>query len=288
AQLLTPSAFQPRQDDSNPESTDRQGEGTPVRTKTRNEVFSGSAWDALKVRHILRRKVGKGLPNELVDKIMDAAEYWASEMAYMAVMPERSRQGNRVIVRQDHDMVVLKTVPLCFTKQGNDNASGLTPLPYRGTHPCRKIIFHLSSHDQGGGGDATGPELYQKESWTWFDTEVIHAAHKRGAAEWLENEKGLVAHQIGPGAGPFILDQTGYRSIGGNVEIVWHYLDDIEPDSEEAGIIERTKGRGRETLDGRGVRELQVGDAIAVWARARFPNWTNIVYNASAQVFWAV
>lgn len=142
--------------------------------------------------------------------------------------------------------------------------------------------------------------MYQGESWTWFDTEVIHAAHTKKMfvngeeQELLPNEKGLAAHQIGPDAAPLLPGPKKLQINGArvrevqDVEIVWHYLDNISPDSEEAQEIERTKGRGRATLDGSGVRDLEIGDSVAVWARARFPGWTNNVYNANARVFWAI
>lgn len=70
--------------------------------------------------------------------------------------------------------------------------------------------------------------------------------------------------------------------------IVWHYLDDISPQSVEAEEFEETTGRGRNTLDGHVVRELEVGDSVSVWARARFAGWVNHVERASVRVFWAI
>src|SRR3954454_13103128 len=67
------------------------------------------------------------------------------------------------------------------------------PLPHRGAHPCRRIIFKLSSHDQGRG---RRHENMYEFSWTWFDTEVIHGAHERKMyingeeQEILDNERG--------------------------------------------------------------------------------------------------
>ena len=70
--------------------------------------------------------------------------------------------------------------------------------------------------------------------------------------------------------------------------IEWNYLDHIAPASTEAGEIQKFQGRGRNTIDGRVVRGLTVGDSISVWGRSRFPGWANHVEKVSVRVFWAV
>lgn len=137
-------------------------------------------------------------------------------------------------------------------------------------------------------------------SWTWFDTEVIRAAHTRNMyvngieQELLANEQGQRATHFGPHDEKLLPRDdklvVNRARVGEphSTEITWHYLDNVEPDSPEADRIEHTCGRGRDTLDGRGVRQLEVGDSLALWARARFPGWTNHVHEASARVFWAV
>jgi hypothetical protein len=171
------------------------------------------------------------------------------------------------------------------------------PLPHRGAHPCRKIIFNLSSHDQGGGRRR---ENMYDFSWTWFDADVIKASHERKLyingeeQEILDNERGQVRkHYTEDDA--LLLPRGNKLQVNGahvgemqNVEIVWDYRDGISPDSDEAIETEKTLGRGKLTLDGRRVRELEVGDSVAVWARARFPGWSNHVERACVRVFWAV
>jgi hypothetical protein len=68
----------------------------------------------------------------------------------------------------------------------------------------------------------------------------------------------------------------------------WHYLDAIDPDSAEAEETQNSQGRGRATLDGKAVREMEVGDQISIWPRARFPGWVNHVQEISVRVFWAI
>lgn len=70
-----------------------------------------NAHDVLKVRHMLQHAVRDnptvpgGLPTELVDMIIDTAEYWPSVVVRM---PERT------VVNQDKDRELLRTGPLCY------------------------------------------------------------------------------------------------------------------------------------------------------------------------------
>lgn len=70
-------------------------------------VFSPHLWDVLKVRYLLQWKLPSGLPEELIDMIIDAAEYWPSI--------EQKIQDRRTI-QKDCDQVLLKTVPLCYDR----------------------------------------------------------------------------------------------------------------------------------------------------------------------------
>ncbi len=36
-------------------------------------------------------------------------------------------------------------------------------------HPCRKIVFTITSHDQGWGGDNPEDRRTYNNSWTWFE-----------------------------------------------------------------------------------------------------------------------
>ncbi|KAJ6013982.1 hypothetical protein N7540_008573 [Penicillium herquei] len=290
---------------------DESSSGEPE-NDPQNEVFFPGVWDVLKVRYLLQWKLKEGFPPELVDEIIDEAEYWPSTVNHMeGKMPKW--------IRQDHDQVILKTVPLCYDRevrsildlwntleksaltdiQSIEQSSSPKTLPHRGIHPCRKIIFQITSHDQGGRGTITDEDRY-RGTWTWFDTEIIHKAQTRNMyadgkeQELLENERGNVPRNFGPGDEGLLprdnklqVNARHCRTVQ-NHSIVWHYRDCIGPESHEAYYIERKQGRGRMTLDGRYVRELEIGDSIALWAKARFPGWVNYAYKASVRVFWAV
>lgn len=73
-------------------------------------IFYPSLWDVLKVRYLLQWKAyQQSLPAELVDAIVDAAEYWPST--------ERRMEGIKRIIAKDRDQVLLKTVPLCHDRK---------------------------------------------------------------------------------------------------------------------------------------------------------------------------
>ncbi|KAJ5902383.1 hypothetical protein N7495_002911 [Penicillium taxi] len=253
--------------------------------------FFPSVFDVLKVRFLLQWKLKEGLPVELIDAIIDEAEYWPSTECHM-------EDETRRVIHKDRDQVLMKTVPLCFDRAILQQSESPSALPHRSEHPCRKIVFQLASHDQGGGG-TRGGDMYN-ESWTWFDTEVIHNAHTLGMYsentenEILDNERGQIEKSYAPDD-ELLLPRGNKLQVNRvrsnethNVNITWSYLDSVHPDSDEAFGIERSQGRGRLTLDGHGVREMKIGDSIAVWARARFPGWSNYVYSASVRVFWAI
>lgn len=73
------------------------------------EPFYPNISDVLKTRHVLRWKIREeGLPMEIVDMIIDAAEYWPSTKVSL---------GKRVVIRQDRDQELVRTVPLCFDEE---------------------------------------------------------------------------------------------------------------------------------------------------------------------------
>lgn len=92
---------------------------------------------------------------------------------------------------------------------------------------------------------------------------------------------------------PFLPPQTRVQSNAtahGNTKthiITWSYTDCFGADSPEADEA-AAMGRGRESLDGAFVKRLRTGDCVTLWARARFPGWTNTVEQAKVHVFWAV
>jgi hypothetical protein len=95
----------PRQPPFN-DSDDTNSSSREPAQDTASDIFYPGVFDVFKVRHILRWKViSEGLPMEIVDMIMETAEYWPSIEA---------RMDARTIIRQDHDRELLRTAPLCY------------------------------------------------------------------------------------------------------------------------------------------------------------------------------
>lgn len=95
--------------EENPESDDSKLDEQPENVpETRPAIFSPSMMEVLKVRYLLQWKLTTGLPEELIDIIIDAADYWPST--------EYTMEEKRII-HKDRDQVLLKTVPLCYDRQ---------------------------------------------------------------------------------------------------------------------------------------------------------------------------
>lgn len=91
-------------DSSNIDSPAENAENTPPNDEP--APFYPSLFDVLKVRYLLQWKIFKEpMPPEIVDLIVDAAEYWASR---------EERVDGKQMVRSDGDREVLRTGPLCF------------------------------------------------------------------------------------------------------------------------------------------------------------------------------
>ncbi|KAF7594242.1 hypothetical protein BBP40_009794 [Aspergillus hancockii] len=286
AQVQTPRRRHSNSDNDEPEPPSDMGnqnstaDGVPEPVES--EIFYPGIYDVLKVRYLLQWKiVSEGLPVEIVDLIVDAAEYWPSTEVKLE---------NQRVIRQDKDQVLVRTTPLCYGEETLGNPSPKV-LPHRTIHPCRKIEFHIASHDQGFAG--TGHGTFDG-SYTWFDAEVVPSAQLQEKFEDSSPEPDARGIRFGPGD-PRLLPsprklQANRAAVRGtqHYHITWHHLDSIPADSVEAEEIQHNQGRGRATLDGSQVRELQVGDAITVWGRARFGAWSNHVEELSVRVYWAV
>jgi hypothetical protein len=192
----------------------------------------------------------------------------------------------------------------------------------RGDRPCRKVVFTIKSRDQGWADRREFCGTY-KGSYTWFDIglEQIRAIDKKMCSPEIQIPQGFIEqfplecsksarsiycdlHTIQPrviGERPdYTFDRppseptgarlqsnrTGTREVKEHV-ITWAHDDCIDPLSSEGDQLER-EGRGRYTGNGNFVRNLQIGDIITIWARARFPGWANQVKEVKIDVYWAV
>lgn len=195
----------------------------------------------------------------------------------------------------------------------------------RGDHPCRKVVFTIRSRDQGWADTREFCGTY-RGSYTWFDVglEKFQAIDEHMCTPEIQIPQGFIEqfsldfryssskaarpiycdlhpiqpsvigeppnykfdHPFEPTGTRLQSNRTGTREVKEHV-ITWAHDDFIDPLSSEGDQLER-EGRGRYTGDGNFVRNLQIGDIITIWARARFPGWTNQVKEVKIDVYWAV
>ncbi|KAL1990282.1 hypothetical protein VTN49DRAFT_6121 [Thermomyces lanuginosus] len=295
--------------------------------KDDDDTFYPSLDQVQEVREILRH-IRKGkeelVPDEVVDMILDEAEYWPSISATLHPAP--------IDISQDRDKECLRTAPLCIDiSDSDDGKKKVQVLPHRGLHPARKIVFKFSSRDQGWGGEYGDSGTYNR-SYTWFDAYIMPSA-REGVAEhqsrrhveipkdedgkdvpsiivpnpeiqppeqppeqgqqeqgglkrWEDEHQPSYLYPFLPPPTKLQCNRTATKTLE-HYNIAWHYRDSIAPDSNEAADIQAHQGRGRATLNGQAVRDMCVGDEVVIWLRARFPGWRNHLERMTVRVFWA-
>ncbi|KAG1827180.1 uncharacterized protein BJ212DRAFT_1310723 [Suillus subaureus] len=254
------------------------------------------------------------LPDELIDDIIDAASYWAHTSLTV---------NGHIVACADGDKMYMRTLPLAvYGTEGDflldkENLQGegfvlggLPPTelewaaPTR-AKPFRKIEFQLWSHDQGWGGELGCRGTYNG-AYSWFDASVerLHSTSCfTGSIEWpssflftavdalnLPDDVTFIQKDV---KRPFLPSpstlQKNIVAEGRTTHhiITWTDLDDVKESSPEA-IAAENRGQGWKSYDGSFVRDLQVGDCITLWMRARFPGWSNDAVKAKITAFWAV
>lgn len=183
-------------------------------------------------------------------------------------------------------------------------------------HPVRKIVFTITSHDQGWASGESDPNSEYGHSWTWFDVGLERFSTTPCAAcaaaecphteayKWAPEMSFCNARTVLPGpaepdqdgtVGLAHTDSPGDRALQINKRadrnsrthtVVWNWDDGIEPGSARADDELVKRGRGRATAQGEFVRSLKAGDMITVWAKARFPGWANHVDSIKVDVYW--
>ncbi|CAD6502030.1 BgTH12-02273 [Blumeria graminis f. sp. triticale] len=172
-------------------------------SKQRSVYHRPSVADALAVKEILLAK----LPMEMVDTIIDSAEYWPhTSVALEQGQPENSSQNKTsisIVAGTNENCFLLRSYPLGYIPKVHDPSNisfeskeypNITPRPgvtpdktsstleltrktlsqwtdesqTRGDFPCRRIVFTIKSHDQGWGGSFGHRGTYQG-SFTWFE-----------------------------------------------------------------------------------------------------------------------
>ncbi|KAI1204863.1 uncharacterized protein F4807DRAFT_445338 [Annulohypoxylon truncatum] len=155
---------------------------------TPSSLYEPRPEDIIEVKDILSKV--SNMPPELVDMILDRAEYWACAATVIDYSNNPQRKITILGAYPAEDQFLLRTEPLGLTKWSRSNRDlwRVESAPKRlkkeyaesdlqelvdGSfssleHPFRKVVFDIVSCDQGWSGDRENHGRYTG-SWTWFD-----------------------------------------------------------------------------------------------------------------------
>lgn len=166
--------------------------------------------DVIAVKTLLKR--AGSLPDELINMILDEAEYWPCSSAAVDYTSDKylsisSGQDNRFLLRteplgmaawapDDDEAWRQPSAPRKLeTEYSHEELERFRDkrLPSTLTNPCRKIVFYFRSNDQGWGGNPADRGTYNG-SWTWFDAglerfEAPGPGHSSGGDSSSSSEK---------------------------------------------------------------------------------------------------
>jgi hypothetical protein len=191
--------------------------------RTLSQQFNTRRWprgprDVYAVLFVLRQR----LVADVLRDIVDAAEYWLKTST----------------IRSDRVVVVERTAGAPYVVSPAVEGNG--------RRPVRKVIFTITSHDQGWSdyGEHHGTYVH---SWTWFEARVMGADGK----ERREGRDGVPVEPL-----------KLVRNVHASEEARTHT------------VVVESKG-GDEGAEW--VRGLRAGEAIAVVPMAMYPGWANHV-----------
>ncbi|KAI1634746.1 hypothetical protein F4809DRAFT_617030 [Biscogniauxia mediterranea] len=296
--------------------------------------YETSPSDCVETKRILAK--ASGFPPEIVDIVMDFAEYWVCSVS--TIDYTRFRSGHHTITggrSPTENEMLLRTPPLGLNKwrPASDELwrAQATPRPLQKEyapkqllkdfaggpkdtleHPCRKIVFDITSRDQGFGGLPADRNTY-RHSFTWFDAGLdrFDASHEcpqdcKERANPQRPPSTIPTCAIRPAWPPLNENATDYhhelysppdrviqRNKTADAEwqhhhVEWSLSDSIDPESTAGQDLESVYGRGAATANGKFVRDLKIGDMVTVWGRARFGAWKNMVKTVTVRVYWSV
>ncbi|CAA7270490.1 unnamed protein product [Cyclocybe aegerita] len=246
------------------------------------EDYVPTAEDVFNVRHGLLRKV----PPELANDILEEGRYWPKATAvfrpHQDVAVSASDAPNINAAR------VLILTPTLADWIGID-------MPVK----MRELSIKIESHDQGWCGEDPNLPPYAA-SWTWFEAAIVRdSAYSNSNPETNSEIKRFLENTDRSTRSPSI--QTARNPQSTYDPDVWviqrnvraskgHTTHDILWTAENVDDVET-----RESLDdtgaGRGagfVSSLEMGDRLAIIARARFPGWVNTIKRIELQFRYSI
>lgn len=245
-----------------------QSSPTGTRNTNKHQDHIPSDDDVISVKRILNSY----LPVEIIDDILDLAQYWA-----------------RIRERRSIDLGA-KAIPVGETFPKAEWCYLVSP-PIPKDARVRLVKLVIESCDQGFGGEPEHRGTYEG-SWTWFEAAII-----RGEPWWLNEVLGRfvnlyrLAEDVRSAARATEVPshEEGSRwHVGVNVTaeglykkhtIVWPRTDEEIKQRSMKGLV----GFSYEF-----VRLLEPGDRVALMAMAMFPGWVNRVKQASIDVYYTI
>jgi len=268
----------------------------------------------LETKILLRRR---GLPLEVIDTILDFAEYWALVSTIAQYTSERVAQSTYGNTDLEH-LLYLRTQPLPgeFKSEpatGDGAIEGVTTgcligdYRARGQHPVRKVVFQTVSRDQGWSSNE-GRGTY-RGSWSWFE---VHAERPNSISP--ADFEPLVDAEVLTKTKHSDYHDSRWKRVSASVEGEVNANKSFTSDSEQKNTwdLQRNVHAGQDwkthwvvwehhgpgsgpvnenTGAGMGaelVRCLKSGDRINLVARAKYPGWQNRVRSAEVHVYYAV
>jgi len=258
-------------DDDDPETWSGDDEGSDLDEST---DFAPTDNDVYAVRNDFLHF----LPLELVDLILETAQYWPCISV---------KRASRLVVA------------------ANDHTSNNVAAYYLVTPPIREkrsmhikmVKFTLKSCDQGWGGDPNNFDTYNA-SYTWFEAGIVRDNREGVDTYLLELRKRSIDkfndHAFNRTFGREVenpLQQERRWKLQYNMQvsrirrrhsIVWT-KEGIADEIAETEASARGAGTGRNF-----VNTLSSGDRVALVVRAQYPGWQNHVFGAKVVVYYSV
>ncbi|KAJ3877408.1 hypothetical protein F5879DRAFT_978334 [Lentinula edodes] len=219
------------------------------------------------------------LPIEIIDLILDFAEYW----------PCLRVDSNSEIEAVASSTITLEATWLYLI------SPPIPPREISGTDSrhrrIRKVTFEMESHDQGWTSFPENRGTY-KGSWSWFEAIIFRASvspcwldlnsdpFNLGATFNAQDIKELFPE---PNPNGWLIQSN----IVASNESLSHSVTWTEFEDEEAHV-DPTSLKGREGLGHELIRSLEPGDKIMLMAKSKFPGWANHVYEGSIEIYYSV
>jgi len=243
--------------------------------------------DVFTVRRYLLVKV----PAELANIILNEARYWPKVSCGFTSMGSY-RVVSATGVKPDASACCLLSPVLGEWMIGNGALQSFK---------VKAVRFTILSHDQGWASEDDFLGKYEG-SWTWFETTIVRNFRgdfpgqqrvdlddriQQALETRADNADSRVTTVRNPhsdsGADTWHV-QSNIRAQKRPVQHIISWTEDVEADVDGDALYAETG-----TKSGRGfVKSLEMGDRVAVIARAKYPGWENHIQDVHLEVYYSV